>query len=263
MFPKLIDTGGFYLPSYGVLVACGFLAALWIISRLGRRAGLHPDKLSNLAIYTALAGLAGAKLTMFAFDWEIYANNPSELFSLATLQSAGVYQGGFVLAFVASIALMRHYQLPALPTMDLFAPAIALGHGIGRIGCFAAGCCWGVKCDRPWAVEFTSVDAGRLTGVPLGVPLHPTQLYEAVAEFLIFGGLMALWARRPRPGTVIGLYLVLYSAVRFFVEFYRTHMQALPFGLPFSLTQYFSIAMALLGIGLLVWRARPSTAPAR
>lgn len=251
MFPKLIEIGSLYLPTYGVLVALGFLAGLALTSRLAKSVGLDREKVTNLAVYCALAGLVGAKLTMFLFDWDLYAKNPSELFSLSTLQSAGVYQGGFLLAFVAGIVLVRKYSLPPLTALDAFAPGVALGHAIGRLGCFAAGCCWGVKCDRPWAVEFTSVDAARLTGVPLGVPLHPTQLYESGAEFVIAFALWKLFLRRPAPGTVIGLYLIAYSTVRFFVEFLRTHAQELPFGGPFSNTQWISIGMAVLGVALL------------
>lgn len=251
MFPKLIEIGSFSLPMYGVLVALGFLAGLWLVSRLAKIAGLDRDKITNLAVYCALAGLAGAKLTMFLFDWDIYAKNPGELFSLSTLQSAGVYQGGLILAFIAAVFLIRHYALPPLLTLDVFAPGLALGHAIGRLGCFAAGCCWGASCTRPWAVTFTSVEAARLTGVPLGVPLHPTQLYESFAEFVIAFALWKLFLRRPSPGTVMGLYLAAYSTVRFFVEFFRFHAQALPFGGPFSLTQWISLAMALLGVAMM------------
>ena len=264
MFPKLIEIGPFYLPTYGVLVALGFLAGLWLTGRLARERGLNPESIQNLAVYCALAGLLGAKLTMIAFDWKLYWRQPGEIFSWETLQAAGVYQGGFLLAFVAAVWLVRRYRLPALTTMDAFAPGVALGHAIGRIGCFAAGCCWGTSCNRPWAVEFTNVDAARLTGVPLGQPLHPSQLYESIAEFLICGALWNLFRRQPRPGVVFGLYLVLYSIVRFFIEFVRFHAQQPPFGGTLSNTQWISMGMALGGLALLLRQERvpaPGTAP--
>ncbi len=256
MFPKIIEIGDFFLPTYGVLVAAGFLTGLWIAARLSRKAGLDSEKVNNLAIYCALAGLVGAKLFMFLFDWELYLRNPSEIFSFATLQAAGVYQGGFLVAFGAAVWLIRKYQLPALLTMDAFAPGVAIGQAIGRLGCFAAGCCWGSKCDRPWAVTFNKPEANELTGVPLGQPLHPAQLYESAADLILFFALYRLFLRRPRPGTVIGLYLVLYSAVRFFIEFFRYHAQELPFGGPFSNTQWIAIAMALGGILILTRYSR-------
>ena len=127
---------------------------------------------------------------------------------------------------------MRKTKLPPLQTADVFAPGIALGHGIGRLGCFSAGCCWGVECHLPWAVTFTNPAAQRLVGVPLNVPLHPTQLYEAFAEFLIFA--ILYWRiRKPHaPGEVIGLYLLLYSTVRFVVEFFRVARTGQPLGRP-------------------------------
>ena len=204
MFPKLIDTGGFFLPTYGVLVALAFLVAIWLTGKLAAKAGLNSDKITNLAIYCALAGMAGAKLLMFLFDWRTYLLNPREIFTFSTLQAAGVYQGGLIIAILFAIVYMRRTGLPALLTCDVFAPGLAIGHAIGRLGCLAAGCCWGSVCHRPWAITFTKPEAHELTGVPLGVPLHPAQLYESLAEFVIFGFLYRLFHRPHREGQVIG-----------------------------------------------------------
>jgi phosphatidylglycerol:prolipoprotein diacylglycerol transferase len=240
-------------------VAAGFLAALWITARLARRAGLNPERVTNLAVYCALSGLLGARLLMIVFDWDYYSANPGEIFSLATLQAAGVFHGGLILAIAVAVVYMKRQRLPVFKTMDVFAPGLALGHAIGRLGCFAAGCCWGVECERPWAVTFTDPEAHRLVGVPLGVALHPTQLYEALAEGAIFAVLYRMW-RRPHPdGRVIGAYLVLYSVTRFLVEFVRAHQQPNPFGGPLSNTQW--IALALLAAGL--WLLKARNAPAR
>ncbi len=260
MFPKLIDFGDFFLPAYGVLVALGVLAGLKVSTTLATRRGIDPEKISNLVVLCALSGLLGAKLAMILFDWNShYSRNIADIFSVSTLQAAGVFQGGLLLAIVFAWWYMRKHGLPFLETADLLAPGIAIGHGIGRIGCFAAGCCWGGRCDRPWAVTFTNPDAAELTGVPLGVPLHPTQIYEAIAEFIIFG---LLWQRAGwnlRPGAQIGFYLVMYSAVRFLVEFVRSHAQDLVWGL--SLTQWMSAGFILLG--LWYWqRSRVSPTPA-
>lgn len=256
MLPKLIEFGGFYLPTYGVMVALGFLAGLWVTSRLGQKVGIDGEKISNLAISCALAGLLGAKLMMFVFEWDRYVENPSLFFSLETLQAAGVYQGGFILAFIAAVFLIRNYKLPPLLTMDAFAPGIAIGHAIGRLGCLAAGCCWGGRCDRPWAITFTDYSAYEITGVPLGIPLHPTQIYESVFNLVLFFFLYRLFLKRPAPGTVIGLYLVAYSVGRFFMEFFRDHAQEL-IG-PFSNTQWISIAIAIVGFLILWFYARPT-----
>lgn len=252
MLPKLISIGKFFIPTYGVLVAAGFLLGLWITIRLARRAKLPAEPITNLAIYCALAGLAGAKLFMILFDWKAYWDGTLPLFSFNTLQAAGVYQGGLLLALLTAIFYMRRNHLPALLTCDVFAPGVALGQAVGRLGCFAAGCCWGVECHLPWSVTFKKLDAQNLTGVPLGTPLHPTQLYEAVADAVIFWVLYRLIAKPHAAGAIIGWYLALYSSARFVIEFFRFHEQGLHAGL--SLTQWISLATLAGGIWLLVAR---------
>jgi phosphatidylglycerol:prolipoprotein diacylglycerol transferase len=250
MYPKLISIGSFYIPTYGVLVALGFLAGLWVAGRLARAAGLPQEKITNLAVYCAIAGIAGAKLFMFLFDLPEYVHNPGQIFSFETLQAAGVFHGGFIVALLVAVFYMRREKLPALRTMDAFAPGVAIGQAIGRLGCFAAGCCWGRACYLPWGVRFRSDFAAP---VPLDRPLHPVQLYESAADFLIFAFLYRVYRRSERPGTVIGLYLVLYSTARFIIEFFREHEQALVG--PFSLTQWIALGLLLLG-GVLLLRSR-------
>ncbi|HUQ91357.1 MAG TPA: prolipoprotein diacylglyceryl transferase, partial [Bryobacteraceae bacterium] len=186
MFPKIFSIGDFFLPTYGVLVTLGFLCGLWITGKLAKRQGLDHKVVTDLGIYVALAGLAGAKLMMLLYDAGYYIDHPAEIFSFATLQAGGVFYGGLIGALLVAIWYVRSRQLSFLPLADVFAPGIAVGHSIGRLGCFAAGCCWGAECQRSWAVTFHNPDAHKLVGVPLGIPLHPTQLYEAVAELLIF-----------------------------------------------------------------------------
>ena len=247
MFPKLISIGSFYIPTYGVMVAAGFLAGLGVTLRLARRIGLPPDKITNLAVYCAMAGIAGAKLFMFLFDLGDYVKDPGRIFTLETLQAAGVFHGGFIVAFITALMYVRKQHLPSFPTMDAFAPGVALGQAIGRLGCFAAGCCWGKECNLPWGVRFRSDEAAP---VPLGKTLHPAQLYESAADLIVFCILYYRFGRSQRAGQVIGLYLVLYSLARFVIEFFREHEQGL-FG-PFSLTQWISLVLLAMGIGILL-----------
>ena len=170
----------------------------------GQSRRVDPEEVTNLAIYCALAGLAGAKLFMFLFNFDEYRNDPKSIFSLNTLQAAGVFQGGFLLALMVAIWYMRKVHLPAFQTFDILAPGVALGHAIGRIGCFAAGCCWGTECNLPWAVTFSNLEANKLTGVPLHVSLHPTQLYESLAEALIFVLLLRQIRKAHAPGSIFG-----------------------------------------------------------
>lgn len=245
MLPKLISIGSFYLPTYGVLVALGFLAGLAVTVRLAKRSGLDSEKVTNLAVYCALAGLLGAKLLMIVFDWR-----EIKIFTLSTLQAAGVFQGGLALAFLTAFFYIRHARLPWLRTLDAFAPGLALGHAIGRIGCLAAGCCWGKECHLPWAVTFRNPEANAMTGVPLETPLHPSQIYETLTETALFAFLYWRFGRAHAPGKIMGLYLVLSSAARFGIEFTRYHEQGLYSGL--SLTQWIAIGVALGGALLLV-----------
>jgi phosphatidylglycerol:prolipoprotein diacylglycerol transferase len=253
VLPKLITIGSFFIPTYGVLTALAFLLALWVIVKLGKRTGLSTDRLTNLAIYCALAGMAGAKIAMFLFDWSYYTAHPAEVFSFATLQAAGVFQGGLALAILAAYLYTRHFRMPGLLTADAFAPGIALGHAIGRLGCFSAGCCWGTRTDAPWAVTFMNPEANKMFGTPTGIPLHPTQLYESAAELFVFALLLWRFRKPHRPGDIIGLYLIASSVLRFWIEFYRFHEQSLIAGL--SLTQWISLVLIVAG-GLVLY-ARP------
>jgi len=259
MYPEIFGLS--FLHTYGVLVAAAFLAALWLAGKLAREANLSVDSITNLGIYCALAAIAGAKLMMFLIDIPYYAQHPGDIFSLSTLQAGGVFYGGLLAALGIAVWYMRKTRLPGWKTADVFAPAIALGHGIGRLGCFSAGCCWGIECHRPWAVTFTNPAAHELVGVPLNVPIHPTQLYEALGEFAIFAFLY--WRiRRPHgDGGIIGAYLMLYGTLRFIVEFFRVHEQGNLLGGPFDTSQWISIALFAVGTACL-WRMRSVTSPA-
>lgn len=245
MYPEIFHNSLF--PTYGALVALAFLVALWVAGKLAVRAGLNSDAVTNLGIYCALAAIAGAKVMMILVDLPYYLQHPGEILSLSTLRAGGVFYGGLIAALAVSWWYMRRTSLPLWKTADVFAPAIALGHGIGRLGCFSAGCCWGVRCSMPWAVTFTNPVAKDLVGVPLNVPLHPTQLYESFAEFLIFGVLYWRIQRAHRPGAIISLYLILYSTARFIVEFFRFHEQGNLWGGPLDTSQWISILLVLAG----------------
>jgi len=259
MFPKLFHVplfGGFDLHTYGVLVALAFLVALWLTGRLAQRAGLNAEQVTNLGFYCALSALVGAKIMIFLVDVPYYARHPLEFFSLSTLQAGGVFYGGLIAALAVAWWYLRRTGLPPLETADVFAPAIALGHGIGRLGCFSAGCCWGTECHLPWAVTFTNPAAQDLVGVPLNRPLHPTQLYEALAEFVIFAILYRRIRQPHRKGAIISLYLMLYSAARFVVEFFRFHEQGNLWGGPLDTSQWISLALFAMGAAYFVAQKR-------
>jgi phosphatidylglycerol---prolipoprotein diacylglyceryl transferase len=260
MYPDIFGLS--FLHTYGVLVATALLVGLWLAGRLSREAGLNAGAITDLGLYCALAAIAGAKLMMFLVDFSYYWEHPREIFSLSSAQAGGVFYGGLIAALAVAVWQMRKSRLPGWKTADVFAPAIALGHGIGRIGCFTAGCCWGVECQRPWAVTFTSLAAHDRVGVPLNIPIHPTQLYEAFAEFAIFAFLYWRIHKPHGDGAIIGAYLMLYSAARFTVEFFRVHEQGNVLGGAFDTSQFISAGLFLLGAACL-WRLRAKTSQTR
>ena len=204
MFPHLFHIGSFALPTYGFLAALGMVCGLSVVFRLARFRGLDPDQMWNLGAIAAFSGIVGAKLLMILVDWRGYLAEPGRIFSLETLQSGGVFSGGLVLAISAvsgGICGARRFRFSLPPIV--FAPGVALGHAIGRIGCLAAGCCYGRETHVPWAITFHNQWAGEFQGTPLNKPLHPTQLYESVAEFINFALLYWLCKRKKFEGQII------------------------------------------------------------
>lgn len=221
MHPILVKIGSFQLPTYGVLLALALVAAIWTVMRLGRREGLEANRLLDFSTWLILVGLLGAKVLMIVTDWSYYRQNPKEMVSWETLQSGGVFYGGFIAATLFAVWYVRTYRLPPLKVFDVYAPAIALGQSIGRLGCFSAGCDYGKPTRSFLGVVFTSPYSHEVTGVPLNIPLHPAQLYESLATFAIFGILLWWYSRKKRDGEVFLLYLTLYAVARFFLEFLR------------------------------------------
>ena len=252
MFPRLFTYDSFALPTYGVLVALGFVAGLAVAVRLAGRARLDKDQIFNLGVYLALAGMLGAKVFLVVQDWDYYRENPRQIFSSSTLQSGGIFYGGLLIAIAFAFLYIRRARLPFWKVADCFVPGIALGHTFGRLGCFAAGCCWGEPSGLPWAVAFHDPYAHQVVGVPLEVRMHPTQLYEATALLVIFAFLYRLHERRRFDGQVLGWYLLLYPAARFLIEFLRDHSaSAWLWGNRLSDAQGVSLVLMAVGAWLL------------
>jgi phosphatidylglycerol:prolipoprotein diacylglycerol transferase len=258
MYPELFHIGSFPVNTYGVLLALAFLAALFVAARLGARDGLPRERIFDLGLWMLLGGLVGSKLLLMVAEPE-YASNPWQLVSLDFIRSGGVWYGGFLGGLVTGVLLIRRYKLPFGKVMDAFAPGVALGQAIGRQGCFAAGCCWGKPTTLPWGVEFGEL-AHRITGVPVDVHLHPTQLYESFASALLFLFLYRLHRRKRFTGEVIAAYAVLYGLIRFLIEFVRDDPRGDILGLTsltgLSTSQLISLFVIVGGIIFLVRRRR-------
>ena len=258
MHPILFQSGSFAIYTYGVLAAAGFLLGLWYGYSQAPRAGIDPGKAWDLGVYGILVALLSSKIWLILSDWHFYAAHPREMFSISTLQSAGTFYGGVIGGIVWVIFYTRLQKLPLLPVLDLAAAPVALGHAIGRLGCFAAGCCYGKPTSLPWGVTFTNPLATRLSGTPLYTSLHPTQLYEAAAEFMNFALLVWFGAKKRLPGQIVGLYFMLYGLERGIMEFLRDDPgRTLLFQNRISLMQIVSLALVALGAYLWLHAARP------
>ena len=246
--------GRFFLPTYGVLVSLGVLLGLWISVRNSERLGIDGEKAWNLGILMVLCGIVGSKVLYVINE----GMSPREIFSVSTLQAGGVFSGGLLAAMVAAAWYVRKHHMPALGTCDAFAPGLALGHAIGRIGCFAAGCCYGKPTHHFWGITFTNPLANAITGTPLNIPLEPTQLFESAVELANFFLLMWLLKRRKFDGQVFGAFMFIYGTARFFLEYLRDDPgRGSVFGGAITGTQL--IAIGLVIGGGLIWWLRPGS----
>ena len=248
MHPIAFEILGRPIYWFGVMMALAFLAAIslwnWLAPRSGRPAGYG----SELGFWIMISGVVGARIAEVLTNWAHYQAQPLEIIRVD--RGGLVYYGGFILACLAVIVFSRRHRDPLWSLADYGVVALPLGHAIGRIGCFINGCCYGLPTSLPWAVRFPADHESH------GVPVHPTQLYEAAYNFLLFGVLLAYFLRRRAPaGRVFALYLLLYPPFRFLVEGLREE----PHG-AFGLTsgQQTSIPLLLAGIALWFWTGRRS-----
>lgn len=257
MHPILFEIGGFPVYTYGVLLAAAYLVGLQFALMRARRRGLDPNRVMDLGIWIIVSALAGAKLLLLIVEWDTYGSNPRELLTL--VRSGGVFYGGLIAAVVVALGYLWRHRMPIWHVTDVFAPGIALGHVVGRLGCLFAGCCFGRPASVPWAITFHNEYAAQNVGTPLNVPLHPTQLYEAGAELLILVVLLATERRgRPFAGRTFWGYMLLYGISRFIIEFFRGDSRG-TVGM-FSTSQFVSLLIIPLSIIMLIVLAR-RTAP--
>ncbi len=262
MHPILFEIGGFPVYTYGVLLAAAYLLGLQFALMRARTRGLDPNRAMDLGIWVIVSALVGAKALLLIVDFDTFRSRPAELWTL--LRSGGVFYGGLIAAVVVALWYLWRHRMPVWTVTDVFAPGIALGHVIGRMGCLFAGCCFGRRTDVPWAITFSHPAAAEFVGTPLHTGLHPTQLYEAGAELLILGFLLLLERRgRAFPGRTFWSYMLFYGISRFVIEFYRGDARGM-IG-QWSTSQFVSMFIVPLSILMLVVLSRrpdPSTTKA-
>ena len=259
MYPRLLEipavfgVGPITVYTYGVLLAAAYLLGLKFAMVRAQSRELGQTQVLDLGIYIIISALIGAKLLLLLTNLRSFLDNPRELVTL--VWSGGVFYGGLILAVIVAVLYIRRIGLPLWTTCDVFAPGIALGHVIGRFGCFFAGCCYGKPTSRPWGITFTDPFTALNVGTPLNVPLHPTQLYEAGAEAIILGLLLLSESRGRRfAGRTFWLYVMLYGVSRYIIEIYRDDPRGMVGS--FSTSQFISMLLVPLAVVMLVYLSR-------
>jgi phosphatidylglycerol---prolipoprotein diacylglyceryl transferase len=246
---------GLKLHSFSLMLLLACFAAFHLAARRARRERLDPGTIDDLAVWLFTGGILGARV-LFVLQ------NPGAIHrwtDIVTIWRGGIVFYGCILGGLAgSLLYWARRPFPFRATADAVAPALALGIAVGRIGCFLNGCCYGDRCDRPWAVSFPAgtlpwvrhVQAGLIPpGSPRSLPVHPKQLYAALAGLALLGLLSAYYPRRRRDGEVMALLMISYPVTRFLIEFFRGDEGGLYAGL--TISQYISIV--LLACGLVAW----------
>jgi len=256
MHPFVFEIGGFHLASYGVLVSLGYAAGIWYVLRRAKDFSFDRDTLWNFAAALVAGALLGGKILYVFISWGSIPGGAGAklLYFLRDIRYGFVFYGGVFGALAAALWYSRRRKFALLPAADIFAPATALGHAFGRIGCFLAGCCFGRQAACG-GVSFSNPDS-LVDRALLGVPLYPVQLYEAGANLVIFLVLHRLSSGNllRRRGAVMVLYCILYSTARFCLEFLRGDDRgASPLGL--SPSQWISIIV--FTAAAVVWRFLP------
>ncbi len=244
MHPHLFQFGRLVLPTYGFLVAVGTILSLLVCLRTARLLSLDADKVWSLALVAIVTALVGSKLLLILLNWPRYG---VRALSMSLTGSRGPGPAAILIAVATALAYALHLRLPIRRTADAIAPSLALGSAVVSIGCLEAGCDYGTPTHLPWAVIFTSRAA--MPGTPLGVPLHPTQIYASLVQFALFVLLLWLLHRPHRDGEVLGAWLFLGGLSSFLLSFLRGDMGASLSGL-IPVAQLVAAAMVLAG-GLL------------
>ncbi|MCY3772392.1 MAG: prolipoprotein diacylglyceryl transferase [Gemmatimonadetes bacterium] len=260
MYPILFEIGPLSVRTYGLLLAVSFLVGIILALRRARARGLNQNKMINMSLLIMLAGIVGARIMYVIPHWNEFSANPLDIIS--PFQSSGsigltglTMYGGFIAAILVSILYLRMNGLSVWKACDAFAPSIALGIGISRVGCFMNGCCFGLPTESALGVVFPAFSAAG-SFYP-DVHLHPAQLYNAVLGFGLFG--LLLWLdRKPRfDGFIFAVLLISEPVTRFFVDLFRYYESSMTLGslggLVLSVNQGISIVLVGMGLLLLGW----------
>jgi len=242
----LLTIGSFTIHGYGLMIGIGIVAAYTMTEYRAKKKGLDSDQIISLALWAVVAGLLSAKLLYYITVFDEILENPRKLLDIG---DGFVVYGGIIGGILGGCLFCRVKKLPFLKYFDLVMPAVALAQGFGRIGCFLAGCCYGLQMDSPISIVFTNSDFA-----PNGVPLLPTQLLSSGLNFLHCLLLLYAARRLKTDGQVSALYLLCYSIGRFILEYFRGDLIRGSVG-SFSTSQF--ISLFIFAAGLLLFFISP------
>ncbi len=256
MYPILLKLGSLNIHAYGFFIAMGFIVGLLVALHVAKSEGLPSAQMLDIALITILCAIIGSRLAYVLLNVTYYVQHPVDIFRI--WQGGMVFSGGLVAVALAMIWYLKRRHLPFWKVGDICAPAIAIGQGFGRMGCFMAGCCYGKPTDVPWGVIFTDPN----TLAPRNIPLHPTQLYAALGGILIFAVLMVLRTKRKFEGQVFLWFLILHSTGRLIMERLRGDDRGLIPGTEMSVTQLIALLILLTAVVvLMIMTGRKPAAP--
>ncbi len=255
MHPILISLGSFKLYTYGFFIALGFLAGVTLARTEARRMGASPEKFTDLCFYMLIAAILGSRVFYAATAPRVFLDDPLEFFKI--WKGGLVFYGAFFAALLTLVIYVKKKAMPFWRTADILAPPLAAGHALGRIGCFFAGCCYGKTCELPWAVTFSHPESLA----PVGVALHPTQLYSSLNNFIIFAALWSWRKRKTFDGQLFWLYVLMYGITRSVIEAFRGDFRGGTLFDVLTVSQTIGVSMSVLAAVMLIilGKRRPAT----
>ena len=252
LFELNLGFARFPLHTYGLMIAIGFLTAIYTVRKLAVKSGVSPDLVSDLGFWLLMYGFLGARILFIITRLDYFTQNPADIFKV--WEGGLVFFGGLIAATAFAIYYFKKHKLSPWKMIDILSPGLVVAHAFGRLGCLGAGCCYGRPTTEPWGIKLFSdlVDPSLQ-----GVPLHPTQLYESVSLFILFGGMLYIFKHRRFLGQVGLTYFMIYPIIRSIIEIYRgDSIRGFVIDNVLSTSQFISILVFLAALTTLIYRMK-------
>ena len=246
MYPDLFSIGPLTVHTYGLFVGIGFLVGLLVTVRIGKSEGITSQQVIDMGFVIILSALIGSRLLYIIMNASHYRHEPLDIFKI--WQGGLVFSGGIIGVILTMLWYGKRFRISLWKAGDLWAPAAAMGQGIGRIGCFMAGCCYGRPTDLDWGVVFTHPNSLA----PLNVPLHPTQIYSSMSGFIIFFILLLINSKKRFEGHVFLWFLILHSTARLMLEHFRGDDRGIFLTSNVSITQFVTTLILIASVAILI-----------